>query len=199
MEDSEKSFAPFHSLLDGPFIFSNSRPVFYDFKILWALMYHYRNQQRSSFHFHRLNLLMKRAKRFRHLELEYIDKQDKSQLDELLEIAADIKNSSLIAGAAIEKLISMKLYQPFALTAQAAIASIYAKIDFLSKELKLTKNANQSKPEELKPYVQVKRAKIEKPAQKTKASKRNKPEKLSKLSSMRKPMEETDEIDDIFG
>jgi hypothetical protein len=199
MEASQK---PFHSLLGGPFIFSNSRPMFYDFKVLWTLMYHYRNQQRSSFHFHRLNLVMKSAKKFRQLELAYIDTQDPNLLDELVNCARKIKESSLVAGAAIDKLISMKLYTPFALTAEAALASIFTKIDFVVKELELTKDpgtfASMTKEDAVK---NVSKARVEKAmsAKSQKPKKTAKPEKLSKLSSMRKPFEKTDEMDDIFG
>lgn len=201
----------FHKTLDGPYIFTNSRPIFFDIKILWALMYHYRNQQRSSFHFHRLNLLMKNAKRFRSLELEYIDTFEIHLLDSLILCMSSFKEAVTISAMAIEKLIDMKLYLPFALVAEAGIASIFSKLDYLESELVATKKALEnpnSKPDTITPEISppIKKSKIEeKPFKRKPPPKKIKADKLSKLSSNRLPSTTTnngggkDEIDSIFG
>jgi hypothetical protein len=207
----KNSFFLFHKTLVGPYIFSTSRAIFLsDVKVLWALMYTYRNQQRSSFHFHRLNQLLKVLKRIRRMELDYIEADETEQktllLKNILGEENALRKACIVAGLAIKKLLEMKLYLPFGLTAEGAIASIFNKIGPFIEELKKTLNVFTGQSgANLK--VQAIKVETEKKVKK-KEKKKNPTNTLtfvapkSTLPSKRKPssMEPNrDEIDDIFG
>ena len=201
----------FHKTLAGPFIFSTSRAIFLsDVKVLWALMYTYRNQQRNSFHFHRLNQLLRVLKRIRRLELEYIEADEALQKISLLRTILGeenaLRNACIAAGLAVKKLLEMKLYLPFGLTAEGAVASIYYKIGPFIEELKKTLNVftgpNSGEQKVKVPNMETPKRDKKKEKRKKSASSLTFVAPKSSLPSKRKPSDvegSRDEIDDIFG
>ena len=215
MRKSKKTSDEFqlHKTLDGPYIFSTSRAIFLsDVKVLWALIYTYRNQQRNSFHFHRLNQLFKVLKRIRRYELDYIEADSELQKITLIKnILGEEKNlraSCIVAGLGVKKLLEMKLYLPFGLTAEGALASIYFKIDpfigELTKALDVFVGSRSEKRGEAKPLATKPQKKLKKnrkiDIKKKASSGLTFVAPKSTLPSKRKPLDfHRDEIDDIFG
>jgi hypothetical protein len=215
MRKSKKTRDKFqlHKTLDGPYIFSTSRAIFLsDAKVLWALIYTYRNQQRNSFHFHRLNQLFKILKRIRRYELDYIEADSELQkvalIKSILGEETALRAACTVAGLGIKKLLEMKLYLPFGLIVEGALASIYFKIDpfigELTKTLDVFVGFRNEKVMETRPLANKPQKKFKKKHKI--GGERKTPSGLtfvapkSTLPSKRKPSDShRDEIDDIFG
>ena len=201
-----------HKTLGGPYIFSTSRAIFLsDVKVLWSLMYTYRNQQKKSFHFHRLNQLFKVLKQIRRYELDYIEADSEQQkatfIKNILGKEKSFRDACIVSALGVKKLLEMKLYIPFGLTAEGAIASIYSKIGPFIEELNKTLDVFvgsrgdtkvEAKPPPLNPPKKIKK--------RVEREKKVVPSGLtlvapkSTLPSKRKPSDmRRDEIDDIFG
>ena len=157
-----------HEHIDGPFLFTNTRAMFSDFKILWALMYTYRNQQKKMFHFQRLGHIARTMKQLRKTELACIEDQSVETLSEMMELARQAKQYILLNEQCMDKLFEMKLFLPFATAAEAALAGMYSCCDPLLYELSKVKQVAQESSQPVSKQIEhshpKKRAKPDSPS-----------------------------------
>jgi hypothetical protein len=131
--------------LDGPYIFGHARRLFgQDFRVLWALMYTYRNQQRRMFHFQRLNQVARCMKHLRTLELDYSTGQGDladcgrrtAILQRMLQETTRLREAVLVAAACNQRLLcELKILLPFATVSEACLAGMLSRLPALEREL----------------------------------------------------------------